>query len=56
MPLQVMYVLHCVIFWIGFLMAAGKQKRGLHDRISETEVKISTPNWRKHNTLTRKDA
>ena len=44
------------IFWIGFLMAAGKQKRGLHDRISGTEVEISTPNWRKHNNLTRKDA
>ncbi|MCZ6855001.1 MAG: RDD family protein [Gammaproteobacteria bacterium] len=44
------------IFWIGFLMVAGKQKRGLHDRISGTEVVIEATTWRQSKNPTREDA
>ena len=42
------------IFWIGFLMAAGRQKRALHDRISGTKVEISPTNWRKRGNLNQR--
>ena len=45
-----------LILWIGFLMTIGKQKRGLHDRISGTEVVVSARSWRNDGNIARKDA
>ena len=45
-----------LIFWIGFLMAAGRQKRGLHDRLAVTEVDVTGWNWLKRENLTQEDA
>ena len=44
--------LSAILLMIGFLMAAGKQKLALHDRISGTRVEISPTNWRKRGNLT----
>lgn len=44
-----------LIFWIGFLMASGKQKLGLHDRISGTEVIVSSPSWRLDGNVAEED-
>ena len=44
--------LSAIFLMIGFLMAAGKQKLALHDRISGTRVEISPTNWRKRRNLT----